>query len=142
MGKLQIINDEARSRPGALGGRPNPLAKKSQLITETATALIRQVAGEIPPLGLEIRVRMMIARKLVLPSRLGYSPIRRHATNRQGREPARNPKSEICNSPHSLLTASAMSSRPARQAGIHPATIAAAMIQSGVQASDHQGKAS
>ncbi len=35
-----------------------------------------------------------------------------------------------------------MSSRLARQAGIQPATIAAATIQSGVHASDHQGKAS
>ena len=83
MSKLQIVNDEARSRSRALGGRPNPLAKKSQLVTETAAAFIRQVAGEIPPLGLEIRVRMVIARELVLPSRLGHSPICRQTAKRE-----------------------------------------------------------
>src|SRR5205814_6578208 len=36
MGEFQIINHEARSRRAAFRGRPDSLAKKSQLITEAA----------------------------------------------------------------------------------------------------------
>ena len=116
MRELQIIHDEARSRSSSLGGRTNSLAEKSQLIAETSPAIVRQVAGEIPPLGFEFRVRMMIAREIILPSRLGDLPIRRHAANRQDGNPIGRSKSEICESasfaPHRLRDID--SSRPPR----------------------------
>src|SRR5712691_8028340 len=80
-------------------------------------------------------MRMMIAWELVFPSRLRQSPLRCDA-----KHPERH--HQIGDPSHSLRTASAISNRPARQAGIHPAAIAAAIIQTGVQASDHHGKAS
>ena len=142
MRELQVIHDEARSCPSPLDRGTNTLPKKSQFIAETLAPIVRQVAGEIPPLGFELVVRMMITRKVILPAWRRDPPVRRHAAHRQNGNPIGHSNSEACDSPHSLRTASATLIRPARHAGIHPATTAAAMIQIGVQASDHHGKAS
>src|SRR5438270_1991447 len=69
--ELQIVRDEARSVWRALVRRADSLPEKRDLKTEPAAVRLEQITGEIPPLGLEFRMRMMIARELVIPARLG-----------------------------------------------------------------------
>ena len=77
MRELKIADDEARQPGLAFGGWTNALAKEGQLIAEPAPGGIGQIAGEIPPLGLELRMRVMIARKFIEPSGFGDFPVRR-----------------------------------------------------------------
>ena len=114
--------------------RPDSLPKKSQLVAEATSVAISEVPGEIPPFRFEIVVGMMVARELISPARLRGLPI---GAQQKAQAPrAMTTRRFVSFAPH----ASAISSRPARHAGIHPATIAAAMIQTGVQASDRHGK--
>src|SRR3954464_7688243 len=111
------------------------MPKEGQLVTETSALPIGKVAGEIPPLGFEFDVRMMIAGKFITPARLRRFPI---ASRRRDGEQESEKKRRAF---HSSRRLSASSIRLARQAGMIPAMIAAARIQTGVQTRLRQGKA-
>src|SRR5205814_10193475 len=126
----------------ARGKRPDPVPEKSQLVAELPAFRIENISGEIPPLGFELRVRVMIPRKFIMPTWLGDFPIRGRRHTRQRDQHARpNPKSKIQNGSHSFRKCCASTSLPARRAGSRPAIKAAARIQTGVNASERHGKA-
>ena len=89
VGELEVVHREARSPLPRRSGRPHALAEEGQLVAEGAAGLgVTDVAGEIPPLGLEVPVGAVIPRKLVLPARPGLPPLARLA----GRESASSQK--------------------------------------------------
>ena len=51
-----------------------PLPEKCQLITEAMAVMGFQIAGEVPPLGLKVRVRKMVAGKRESIAGPGRSP--------------------------------------------------------------------
>src|SRR5438132_1250783 len=141
--KLQIVDDETRCVGIARGPGSDPVAEESQLVTELAAVRVENISGEIPPLGFELRVRVMIPRKFIMPTRLSDFPIRgRRRTRQRDKQTIQNQKSKIQNGSHSFRKCCASTSLPARQAGSRPAIKAAARIQTGVNARERHGKAS
>jgi hypothetical protein len=76
MRELEIVDNEARGLPIALGRGLNSVSKEGQLIAEAPTFGIENIPGEIPPFGFEFAVRVMVARKFAAPSGLGDFPVR------------------------------------------------------------------
>jgi len=63
------------------------LAKKGELVTKFQALLRPNIAGEIPPLRLEIRMAPVILREFVIPTREGCLPLRvGHGNARQKNE--------------------------------------------------------
>ena len=73
MGELDIPLDEAGLRNDGVR-LDDALAKKGELVSEFETLLRTNIACEIPPLRLEIRMAPVILREFVIPSREGCLP--------------------------------------------------------------------
>ena len=68
VGKFHVPLNEAGT--GNHGLRiDDALAKKGELVSELKALLRANIAGEIPPLRLEIRMAPVILRELVIPAR-------------------------------------------------------------------------
>src|SRR2546421_1674254 len=52
--ELQVVDDKTGSIWITLGGRPDALPEKRQLVTETMAIFIKEVPGKVPPFGFEI----------------------------------------------------------------------------------------
>ena len=86
MGELDIPLDEAGLRNDGVR-LDDALAKKGELVSELKALLRANVAGEIPPLRLEIRMAPVILREFVIPTREGCLPLRvGHGNARQKNE--------------------------------------------------------
>ena len=75
MGEFQVAHNKARRVRVALGRRTNALPEKRQLVAKAPTFVVEEITREVPPLRFEIRVDMMVSRKLILPARLRLFPI-------------------------------------------------------------------
>ena len=74
MSEFHIPLNEARLRNHGVR-LDDALAKKGELVSELKALLRANVAGEIPPLRLEIRMAPVILRELVIPTRQCRLPL-------------------------------------------------------------------
>src|SRR6476619_945433 len=75
MRKFHAAGDETRERNHVGIQGQHSRAKERQLITEAMTVRRAEVAGEVPPLGLEFRMVFVISWKLIVPPRQRQAPI-------------------------------------------------------------------
>src|SRR5262245_9857562 len=75
MRKLHAAGHETRKRNYIGIQRQHSLAKERQLITKMTTVCRAEVAREVPPLCLELRMVLVVFRELIIPSGQRQAPI-------------------------------------------------------------------